>query len=227
MWKFNSKEQKIWFTSDTHYWHKNITLGVSVWKDKETNCRDFETTEEMSSHIVDQINKYVGQDDILFHLGDWSFGGINNIWNFRNRIICKNIHLILGNHDHHIANRKLLPNCYSSEYYYTMDDLRIEERLYADEIFMSVQQYLEIDIDGILTVLMHYPIQEWNDRFKRSYHLFGHVHGRIPHGNGRIDVGMDNAFKVLGEYRPFAWADIKRILGRPNNVEDNKIRERI
>ena len=83
MLKFNSKERNIWFTSDTHYWHKNITYGVSVWPDKENNCRKFNTTQEMSSHIVDQINKYVGQDDVLFHLGDWSFGGIQNIWNFR------------------------------------------------------------------------------------------------------------------------------------------------
>jgi len=237
MLKLNSKEQNIWWTSDTHYWHKNITLGVSVWKDKEKNCRDFKTTQEMSHHIIDQINKYVGQNDILFHLGDWSFGGISNIWNFRSRIICKNIHLIYGNHDNHIINDRILPNChylYDGDTYgeiiTNIDPQSIlpETSYYvgAQDLFKSTQQYLEISIDKILVVLMHYPIQEWNDRFKRSYHLFGHVHGRIPHSNGRLDVGMDNAFKVLGEYKPFSWRDIKQLLGRPNNVEDNKIRKR-
>ena len=37
----------------------------------------------MSQHIVEQINKYVQQDDILIHLGDWSFSGIEIIWNFK------------------------------------------------------------------------------------------------------------------------------------------------
>lgn len=226
MLKFDSKEQKVWFTSDTHYWHKNITLGVSMWKDKETNCRDFKTTQEMSEHIVNQINKYVGQDDILIHLGDWSFGGIENIWNFRKRIICRNIHLVYGNHDHHIIQNRLLPNVEYYQYWNTIDQIRISDNLYAEEIFASTQHYLELQIDKILVCCLHYPMEEWNDRFRKSYHTFGHVHGRIPHGGGRLDVGMDNAFKVLGEYKPFSWDDIKRTLGRPNNIEDNKIRER-
>lgn len=209
----------------THYWHKNITYGVSVWKDKENNCRRFDTTQEMSSHIVDQINKYVGQDDILIHLGDWSFGGINNIWNFRNRIICKNIHLILGNHDKSILNDRTLPNCFytNSGYFSTIELENLSKNeaycsVGAQEIFTSVQNYLEIQIDNTLICNLHYPMQEWNDRFKRSYHLFGHVHGRIPHGNGRLDVGMDYAFKVLGEYKPFSWKDITKLLGHPNNT---------
>ena len=46
-------------------------------------------------------------EDTLYHLGDWSFGGIENIWNFRKRINCKNIYLVPGNHDHHIKKNKL------------------------------------------------------------------------------------------------------------------------
>lgn len=228
MLKLNSKEQKIWFTSDTHYWHKNMTYGVSVWQNKEENCRMFDTTKEMSDHIVDQINKYVGEDDILFHLGDWSFGGINNIWNFRKRIKCKNIHLIWGNHDHHITKNKELPNCWIGcvpDLFYDTDEDYMGRRADAQELFKSTQVYLEVDIDKTLVCMMHYPIQEWNDRFKRSYHLFGHVHGRIPHGNSRCDVGMDYAFKVFGEYRPFSWDDIIKLLGHPHRPKDNKVKE--
>ena len=32
----------------------------------------------------------------------WSFNGFDKIIEFRNRLNCKNIHLILGNHDTHI-----------------------------------------------------------------------------------------------------------------------------
>jgi calcineurin-like phosphoesterase family protein len=94
----------IWFTSDTHYNHKNICKGVTEWSDADISCRDFQTIEEMNDAIVNSINKYVMENDILYHLGDWSFGGINSIWEFRKQIKCKNIHLILGNHDEHIFN---------------------------------------------------------------------------------------------------------------------------
>lgn len=224
MLKYNSKETKVWFTSDTHYWHKNIVKAISVWKDPEDNCRDFQTTQEMSSHIVDQINKYVGQDDVLIHLGDWSFGGINNIWNFRNRINCKNIHLVYGNHDKHIIENRTLPNCWydiDDNIVGIADDFGIQ--VCAQELFNSTQDYLEVQIDKTLICNLHYPMEEWNDRFKMSYHLFGHVHGRIPHGNGRCDMGMDNAYKIFGEYRPFEYPDIVRILGKPNRAKDNKV----
>lgn len=228
MLKFNSTtDRDIWFVSDTHYWHKNITYGESVWPEKEKNCRRFDTTQEMSRHIVKQINTYVKEDDILFFLGDWCFGGINNIWNFRKQLRCKNIHFVYGNHDHHIINDKILPNCFTDsddncqdEPLTTYKDWRDELfRATAKQLFSSTQNYLEVQIDGVLVVMFHYPIEEWNDRHKSSYHLFGHVHGRIPHGNGRLDVGIDNAYKLFKEYRPFHWKDIRKLLGNPKQKE--------
>lgn len=215
MLNLKSKDRNIWFMSDSHYYHKNITYGESVWNNKETGCRRFDTTQEMSSYIVDQINKYIKQDDLVFFLGDWSFGGINNIWNFYNRLVCKNIHFILGNHDHHIKENKILPNCRYDNYY---NIISYQEGIFnpnsvrAKDLFLSVQYYLEVVIDEILVCLMHYPLEEWNNRHRQSYHLFGHVHGRLSHGNGRLDVGFDNAFKLFGEYKPFSWEDINRLL---------------
>ena len=105
------KEKKVWITSDTHYGHTNICRGVTNWRlpngDVPVNqTRDFPTIEKMNAAIVNNINSLVGQDDILIHLGDWSFGGFEKIEEFRNRIICQNIHLILGNHDHHIDRNR-------------------------------------------------------------------------------------------------------------------------
>lgn len=192
-----------------------MTYGVSVWKNKETGTRRFNTVQEMSRHIVSQINKYVGQDDILFHLGDWSFGGINNIWNFRKQIICKNIHFIIGNHDQHIKNNIILPNCNRVQPYSSMivDGNPIGEEypdyVEAQELFTSVQDYLEIEIDKHQICMMHYPISSWNRKF---VHLHGHTHSNYPIKDMRLDVGIDNAFKLYGEYRPFNWNDIKKQL---------------
>ena len=165
--------QRLYFTSDTHYNHSNICRGTTRWVNADDLTRDFKTLSEMNDRIVNGINEVVDQDDILFHLGDWSFGGFESISEFRNRIVCKNIHLIYGNHDHHIERNK--------------DDIR--------DIFTSVNQYVELEVNKQHNfVLMHYPIMSWNRMNEGVIHLHGHVH-LPPHrriGKGKMmDVGVD------------------------------------
>ena len=211
--------KKIWFTSDIHYWHKNITYGDSVWCDKEVSCRKFDTTREMSLHMVNQINKYVKEDDILFHLGDWSFSGIKNILNLRKQLNVKTIHHINGNHDQHIINNKLIKdysigvNSDEIVHYKDIDDLKdYYAPLYTKQLFTTVNDYLEIKIGKQLIILSHYPFQSWRDIGKGSIHLHGHTHGNINSIKNRLDVGLDSAFKMFGEYKPFSFENIIEIL---------------
>jgi calcineurin-like phosphoesterase family protein len=191
--------QNVWFTSDTHYNHANICKGTTVWdKAGNNHFRDFDTLDKMNDVLVNNINSVVGEDDILIHLGDWSFGGFDSIAHFRNRIVCKNIHLILGNHDHHIGNNK--------------DGVA--------ELFSSVNQYLDLTIkwagksgekfNSSHFVLMHFPIASWDGLGKGVPHLHGHIHlppnRRI--GRGRVmDVGVDgnNLF-------PISMSEVHRLL---------------
>lgn len=189
---------KVWFTSDTHYWHKNITYGESAWSNKETGCRRFDTTQEMSQHIVEQINKYVGQDDILIHLGDWSFGGIENIWNFRKQLNVKTIYLCAGNHDNSIKKNYTAYQCVDETIKYVS----------AQSLFEVVDDYLEIMIEKNLFCCMHFPIEEWNDRHRKAYMLHGHSHGNTPIKKDRLDVGMDNIYKIFGEYKPINYKEL-------------------
>jgi calcineurin-like phosphoesterase family protein len=184
---------KVWFTSDTHFNHTNICRGVSKWE-SHRGTRDFPNLSLMNEKIVHGINSVVGENDILFHLGDWSFGGFESIVEFRNRIVCKNIHLLLGNHDHHIEHN--VEGC--------------------QDLFASVNQYLKIQLNTDRTpnhvtktqlVLSHYPFGSWHDMNQGVIHLHGHVH-LPPHlkvGQGKaMDVGMDgNHMKVysLSEIR--------------------------
>lgn len=211
------KINNIWFVSDIHYWHKNIVYGESIWDEKENNCRKFDTIQKMSSHIVNQINKYVKKDDVLFDLGDWSFGGIKNIWNLRKQLNVKTIHHINGNHDHHIINNKLLPNCYKTLNNKiidvpNLDNVCILLDVYSQDIFNSVNDYLEIIINGRKICMMHYPIDEWNDMRKNSIMLHGHIHGEKKYIKNRLDVGIDNAYRIFGEYKPFNYNEILEIL---------------
>ena len=212
--------KKVWFTADTHYWHKNITYGESVWANKETGCRRFDTTQEMSRHVVEQINKYVGQDDILIHLGDWSFSGIENIWNFYKQLIVKNIYLCIGNHDNNIRKNYILPNVYRAEPHSSIlldgkgiyqSNSEYPDYVEAQSLFTVVDDYMEIMIEKNLFCCMHYPIDEWNDRHHKAFMLHGHQHGNNTYKKGRLDVGMDNAYKLFGEYKPFSYEDIMEI----------------
>jgi calcineurin-like phosphoesterase family protein len=180
-----NKGQKLWFTSDTHFNHANICSATTTWNINNgptgSNFREFKSLEAMNDRLVEGINSSVGQDDILFHLGDWSFGGFDSIRQFRDRLVCRNIHLILGNHDQHIAKNK--------------DNVQ--------EIFSSVHNVLDLIVkwnvgtpmqDEAKFMLMHFPIASWDNLARGVIHLHGHVH-LPPHrriGPGKMmDVGVD------------------------------------
>jgi calcineurin-like phosphoesterase family protein len=153
----------------------------------------------MNMALVDGINKYVKEDDILYHLGDWSFGGVQNIFQFRNYIICKNIHLILGNHDQHIIDKEI-------KYHDTTFN--------PIELFSSVQDVLTIELGKTKLFLSHYSHRVWLGSHKGVIHLYGHSHGSIPDYGKSMDVGVDVAFKKFGEYRPFNIGDITNIMSK-------------
>jgi len=202
----------------THYSHKNIVRGISEWGDKNgQNTRDFDTLDKHNQAIVDGINKYVKEDDELWCLGDWSFGGIENIWNFRKRIVCKNIHLIYGNHDHHIEKNKILSNCHFSKLGFTDGpfDTRVGKPwIQAQELFSSCQYVKELNYKGQLFFLSHYSHQVWNKSHKGSIHLFGHSHSTLEGIGKSMDVGIDNAYKMFGEYTPFNINEIIKIMSK-------------
>ncbi len=185
---------KVWITSDTHYSHQNICRGVTNWRTPsgdipEVQTRPFDTLDKMNATIVNNINSCVGQDDILIHLGDWSFGGFENIEEFYHRLICKNIHLVLGNHDHHIDRNR--------------SDIR--------KLFLSVSWFEQFEYMGETIECCHYPISSWNGLRKGRIHLHGHCH--LPHqhkiSNGRrMDIGMDGNL----EFAPYNLHEVIKML---------------
>jgi calcineurin-like phosphoesterase family protein len=193
--------QRLWFTSDTHYNHTNICRATTRWTDADSVTRDFSSLEMMNEELIFWINQRVAQDDILIHLGDWSFGGFENIKAFRDRIICQNVHLILGNHDHHIERNK--------------DNIQ--------SIFSSVNHYLDLNVSWWIAgkkkeharfICMHYPIASWNGMNDGAIHLHGHVHLpkhlRMAAGKA-MDVGVDG-----NDLEPIEMDDILiKMVSRP------------
>lgn len=183
--KYNSAEDKLFFTSDTHWGHSNIIRFCN---------RPYKSVEEMNEKLIENWNNVVPEDGIVFHLGDFAFGG-SPLW----KSVCERLngekHLVIGNHD--------------------MKNLRAG----AEVLFDSVNVQLQLNIDGRAVYLNHYPFLcyggAWRNADNAVWQLFGHVHSG-PDSAGKdsdrlnymfpyqYDVGVDN-----NNYAPISWTTVQ------------------
>lgn len=217
MLKINTAQTNLWFTSDPHYNQLNIVEGISTWEGK-VGCRPFQTLKEHDDAVVNNINAVVKEDDILICLGDWSFGtykeSVEMAFEFRKRLNCKNIYLILGNHDQHIRkNKNGIQGCFKGVYDY-LELSVITPQGDGDKAFKQK------------VILSHYAMRVWNHSHRGSYMLYGHSHGNLDEMTPLIanptwigdqyyirnyktmDVGID----THKEFRPYSWKEIDNIM---------------
>lgn len=199
-----SSQSNIFFGSDFHFSHANIIRGVSEWKEtreeeSEQDTRDFATIEEHDSALLKNINDMVKENDIFYFLGDWSFGGPDNVVKFRKLVNCRNIHFIYGNHDERIEKRYSNTDLFSSYQHVLQLTIKIGET----ETGKHIKQKF---------FLSHYSHQVWPKSNKGSIHLFGHSHGTIQRAFGKsMDVGVDT-----NGLRPY---HLDEVLDRMKNVD--------
>jgi calcineurin-like phosphoesterase family protein len=132
----------IYFAADTHFGHAAIL--------KHCPSRPWATVEEMDQALIDNINAVVGARDTLYHLGDFAW---RDVVRYRERINCRNIHLILGNHDFRI----------------TMAN--------HNRAFQSVQMQMMLRHNRTKWLLNHLSFDGW---YPGMHHLYGHHHSRKP-----------------------------------------------
>ena len=174
---------RLYITSDTHAYHKNICSGSTVW-DKGAD-RNFVDQFEMTDALVDNINATVSSDDILVSLGDWSFGGKEKVQEFWGRINCKNVAVLFGNHDKNVWNNR--------------------------DLFIWTGHYTEFRYHKTLYCLMHYPLASWNESGRGSTMLFGHCHNNLDKSMSRgrmFDMGLDNP---RWNFKPVKFTDLHEI----------------
>lgn len=123
-------------------------------------------TDAMNKDLLEAINETVDTNDQLFHLGDVSFMKKKLTMELLHKIKCKNIHLIKGNHDY--------------------------SKVVDFNFFQSVNDYAKLRYKGKKIMMMHYPIEIWDNIHHGSYHFHGHSHGGSRNTLHRIDVGVDN-----------------------------------
>lgn len=156
----------------------------------------------MDETIIKNINDNVKWNDTLYFGGDWSFGGLENVAKYRNRIHCQTIHFVIGNHDHHLLKPEIAA------------------------LFTSVQHVIGYPdgkkIGGTRFLICHFPWLVWDKHAKGSIHLHGHSHGSLKdkeyYKRKVLDIGID----AHPEFRPFHIDEIMKIMDkREVNIIDH------
>lgn len=202
------QKQKIWFTGDLNYGNLGaIDPKYIVSRD------DFSTIEEHDSFLVERINEYVGADDRLYVLGNWSGGDVSNIWKFRTRVNCQEVHLILGPRDVRISQNL----CLDKQLRYGHGIKEKYAILRAANLFTSVSNNLFIKVGRQELLLTYYPQLAWDNSEAGAYHLFGYGKNTLGEQHYRtMDVGIDNY-----NFRPYSYDEITDILhSRPRLVPE-------
>jgi calcineurin-like phosphoesterase family protein len=146
----------VFFTSDSHF---GDATRIRI------DRRPFPTIAAHDAALVANWNAAVGQDDEVWHLGDFAL-----------RLDAEHIaallaalngtkHLITGNND--------------------------GPATLAATGWASVAAYAEIVVEGRSLVLCHYPFRTWNGMGKGTVDLHGHSHGRLTPMARQYDVGVD------------------------------------
>jgi calcineurin-like phosphoesterase family protein len=67
-------------------------------------------------------------------------------------------------------------------------------------------------IEGQHVSVCHYPMRTWQNSNHGAWQLHGHSHGTLEPFHNQLDIGVDNAYKLFGSFRPFSFNDIKEIM---------------
>jgi calcineurin-like phosphoesterase family protein len=188
-----------------HFFHENIL--------KFGQRDEFNSLDEMHNHMIREWNKAVGKKDLVYIVGDFSFGSYEESKSMLNRLNGKKI-LIMGNHDRkpkrHISRKEFM-------------DMGFVEVMDEDVIKLS---------NGMYVYLKHYPYREgywaklWRKLTSKKYrdgqekvymqfypawtkmwHIHGHHHGgEIVHGN-QINVSSETL-----KYRPISESEVIKLI---------------
>ena len=200
----HSDDNRVFFTSDSHFNHDKEFIYKS---------RGYNNRYEHNDALIAKINEVVRPQDTLIHLGDFCLNITPpEFEEILRRINCQTIYYIWGNHNSCIRR-------------YYEDTIRTE--VHADyEIYpytigklIYLGYYKELNVNGHMIVIHHFPHQIWNQMQKGAWQLSGHSHytnptTQVDHPDNKIlDVGWD------GYGKPLSFPEIQKIMMNKNHVK--------
>lgn len=178
--------RKLWLTADEHYGHRRILQYQS---------RPFSTVEEMDDTLVRRHNEAVGSDDVVIHIGDFSFGKGEDFARVARKL--NGTHFFMdGSHDRSMREFFSRPEDFGGT---------------GDRLFL-LPKLFEFTFRRTKVVLCHYAMHSWwaSHYPTSSVHFHGHSHGRFDSPKQAVDVGVDT-----NEFYPYeVEAAIAKALGK-------------
>ena len=186
-------EQKIFFSSDQHFGHRNVVKFCN---------RPYADEKEMGKALIENWNNVVGPDDIIVTMGDFFwFNDSQSIKRVVNQLN-GTIYMVLGNHDKKESFRRCDP-----EKLIILDGI--------SHIFLRCEDENRWYEKTFEIVCCHYPLMTWAHRDRGAINLFGHIHSgwmrscddydqMLPLWRGQqLDVGVDNQ-----NFTPVVFEDV-------------------
>jgi len=143
----------LFYTADEHYYHKNII--------KYSN-RPFTSMDEMVEELIRRHNEVVKNEDVVVHVGDFSFASKKITREIINKLNGTHV-FIKGDHDSAI------------------------KRIYKNLEYLEIRKYRDQFI-----IACHWAMRVWPMSHYGSWQVYGHSHGKLKPQGLQYDVGVDN-----------------------------------
>lgn len=162
---------QTFFTADTHF---DDSYAIEYFN------RPFKSVDEMNAVMVEKWNLVVGEQDTVYHLGDFTLEDIDHFTKWANQLK---------------GDIKILPGSHDQPW---LKDFVPGSKVEVIAPLVSLEFPLGTMNAPQMLVLCHYSMQVWERSNQGSWHLFGHSHGKLKGVGLSIDVGVDcTAFTPL------------------------------
>ena len=158
---------QTFFTADTHF---DDEYAIQYFN------RPFQSVDEMNAVMVERWNNIVTDDDIVYHLGDFTPKNLSHLTKWANELNGK-IMILPGNIDR-LWLQDFVPN------------EKVGVIVIPPLISLAFEQLGRVGQPQVI-VLCHYSMRVWERSDHGSWHLFGHTHGKLKGIGKSFDVGVD------------------------------------
>lgn len=189
-----------YFTADSHFSYNDESV-------LSRDYRPFKSLQEMNKKIIDIWNSQAGEDDVIYHLGDFVNYNYLDISGFEERLgfvkkIKAKVVLILGNNE-----KRIMRNDFGGNFE------KFRQYLLGFGFFEVYETYYKVKIGENEYLLTHEP----KDCDKSNiYNLFAHIHKNVFIKKYGINVGVDNHY-----FKLFSEKDILDIQNNRSRLDEN------
>jgi calcineurin-like phosphoesterase family protein len=163
---------------------------------KPDSLEMFSDWAEYAHCLIDSINETVGENDELYILGNFA---TRKPGKHRRRIKCRNIRLIHGDTDPHMACKDVFG---------PFPDIS------------TVKLNRSESEKGIKAMLSHYPMAYWEGSHRGRFHLYARPKDKreqdfralLPHGHPSFNCSVDHLRSCFGNYCPISEVKLLEIL---------------